>query len=76
MKQSEEKSSALKSKKTSQQWYDLLGTHYMILNPDGWDRKNYDYSFNQELITEAEYTRRLSLSTILHESQFGTFVPQ
>lgn len=49
-------------KKTSQEWT----KHYpnlSIMDPDGWDRKNYDYSFNQEEITKEEFERRLSLST-------------
>lgn len=29
-----------------------------VLDPDGWDRKNYDYSWNEELITLEEYKNR------------------
>jgi len=39
----------LKMKKVSSEWikeYDCK-----VLDPDGWDRKNYDYSFNEEKIT-------------------------
>ena len=51
--------------KTSQEWIkDGKYKKYIILDPDGWDRKNYEYSFNQEKITEQEFTRRLVLSTI------------
>lgn len=63
-------------KKTSSQWYDELGKHYMILSPDGWDRRNYDYSFNKELITKEEYNHRVMESTLLHEQQFGTWTAQ
>jgi len=35
-----------------------------ILDPDGWDRKNFDYSFNKEKITRREFERRLIGSTI------------
>lgn len=62
--------------KTSAEWYEELGKHYIIHDPDGWDRKNYDYSFNKEKITKEEYQRRVMASTILHEAQFGTWVPQ
>ena len=32
-------------------------------DPDGWDRQDYEYSWNVEQITETEYKRRRSLST-------------
>ena len=35
-----------------------------ILDPDGWDRLNYDYSFYEELITEKEFIKRVLNSTI------------
>jgi len=60
-------------KKTSKQWYEELntkekseGTHLtVIMDPDGWDRKNYEYSFNEELVTEMEFTIRKGMSTVL-----------
>jgi hypothetical protein len=39
--------------------------HYTILDPDGWDRRNYNFSFRQELITEDEFGKRLMNSTCL-----------
>lgn len=36
---------------------------YTILDPDGWDRKNYEVSWN-ELITKEEMRNRLLKSTI------------
>lgn len=63
--------------KTSDEWYKELGEqHYIIHDPDGWDRKNYQYSFYEEKITKEEYQRRVMASTLLHASQFGTWVPQ
>lgn len=59
--------------KTSEEWYKELGKDYIIYDPDGWDRRNYDYSFKQEEITKEEYQNRLMLSTLLHEKQFGEF---
>ena len=50
-------------KKISSEWikeYDCK-----IIDPDGWDRKNYEYSFNIEKITRKEFERRLVRSTIL-----------
>ena len=49
-------------KKTSAEWIKQVG--YEILDPDGWDRTNYDYSFNKEKITMEEFQKRLSLSTV------------
>jgi len=62
--------------KTSKEWYDELGKHYIIHDPDGWDRKNYQYSFYEEKITKEEYQRRVMMSTLLHESQFSMWEPQ
>lgn len=49
-------------KKTSKEW--LEGADYMITDPDGWDRNNFDYSFNKEKITFGEYNKRLMISTV------------
>ncbi len=52
--------------KTSAEWQELK-PEITVINPDGWDRDNFDsaeFSWNEELITEAEYNKRLSKSTI------------
>lgn len=52
-------------KKTSNEW--SLSDKYkdiMILDPDGWDRTNYNFSFYEELVTEEEFNNRLLRSTI------------
>ena len=49
-------------KKTSEEWIKEVG--YEVLDPDGWDRKNFYYSWNKEKITMAEFQRRLALSTV------------
>ena len=36
-----------------------------IVDPDGWDRQNYDFSFNKELISFDEFSSRLSKSTLI-----------
>lgn len=62
--------------KTSREWYEELGKHYIIYDPDGWDRENYQYSFYEERITKEEYQERVIQSTLLHEGQFGMWAPQ
>lgn len=59
-------------KKTSKEWYELIPKKYKlsILDPDGWDRKNYEYSFNEELITIEEFRKRLSFSTVTCNRDF------
>lgn len=49
-------------KKTSAEWIKEVG--YEILDPDGWNRTNFDYSFNKEKITMEEFQKRLSFSTV------------
>jgi len=53
-------------KKTSQEWYELIPKEYklVILDPDGWDRSNCEYSWLEELITIEEFNKRLNSSTI------------
>ena len=49
--------------KTSKEWmkdYPLAD----IYDPDGWDRENYDFSFNVERITLAEFKYRFNRSTV------------
>jgi hypothetical protein len=49
--------------KTSRDW--LTETKgLVILDPDGWDRKNFYHSFNEEKITYGEFMRRVQISTI------------
>ena len=36
----------------------------VVHDPDGWDRRNYNYSWYEELITLNEYNKRLNTSTI------------
>ena len=48
-------------KKTSDVWSECLGVK--ILDPDGWDRENFQYSFYEEYITEGEFMERADRST-------------
>lgn len=47
---------------TSHQWQQNH-LDIIVLDPDGWDRKNYQYSWCEELITEEEYLNRRLHST-------------
>lgn len=49
--------------KTSAEWQTLYPA-VKVLDPDGWDRKNFKYSWYEEQITYAEYKRRLFESTV------------
>lgn len=55
----------LRYPKTSERWQDLY-PNPRVLDPDGWDRTNYDYSWGEELISYKEYQRRISLSTCMN----------
>lgn len=48
---------------TSMEWQQLL-PYPKVVDPDGWDRRNIDFSWYEERITLAEYERRLALSTV------------
>jgi hypothetical protein len=52
-----------KELKTSEDWQKLFNT-IIVLDPDGWDRKNFKYSWYEEKITEDEYFKRRDNSTI------------
>lgn len=43
-----------------------------ILDPDGFDRKDYDWSFNSELLTFTEYSFRKMMSTVMGLKQTNT----
>jgi len=48
--------------RTSKEWHRL--SKDKITDPDGWDRLNYNYSFNEETITYGEFMSRLLRSTL------------
>ena len=56
--------SNIKIKRTSQEWQ-ALKPLTVILDPDGWDRGNYQFSWHEEKITELQYNRRLGHSTCM-----------
>lgn len=53
--------------KTSQEWERLVPSEFklVIMDPDGWNRKNFQYSFYEEKITKNEFLNRLMSSTIM-----------
>ena len=52
--------------KSSKEWYESIPEdwNFKLLDPDGWDRRNFNYSFNEELITNDEFKKRLFYSTV------------
>ena len=61
-------------KKSSEEWFkELYKGRIEIMDPDGWDRHNFDYSWYDEKIDIIEFDRRLMISTlrILDESLFN-----
>lgn len=54
-------------KHTSEEWQKIYPSP-KVIDPDGWDRKNYTYSWHQELIDEKEYHLRVMRSTCRWDS--------
>lgn len=50
-------------KQTSAQW--AKEVNFTVIDPDGWDRKDFDNSWNVELITLAEFNKRAGNSTCM-----------
>lgn len=50
--------------KTSAEWNEMIGGGVNILDPDGWDRSNWEFSWHQEKISKKEFGNRVFLSTI------------
>jgi hypothetical protein len=49
--------------KTSEEWQKQF-PNTKVIDPDGWDRQNFQYSWFEEKITLIEYTSRLHRSTV------------
>lgn len=56
--------------RTQDEWNTIL-SQVAILDPDGWDRQNFQYSFYEELISEEEYMKRLGKSTTYRRELYG-----
>lgn len=50
--------------KTSSEWQKEF-PFPKVTDPDGWDRLNFNFSWNEELISKEEYDKRVSISTCL-----------
>lgn len=59
----------LEEKKTSQEWQKLI-KEVVVLDPDGWDRCNYEYSWEQEKISIQEFFKRVAESTCIYPKGF------
>ena len=57
--------------KTSQEWHEIFHT-IKVVDPDGWDRTNFEYSWNEEKITREEYSSRLEKSTVMINRDYAT----
>ena len=54
--------------KTADEWLADPAYHGLtVLDPDGWDRKNFTASWNEQ-ITRAEFERRLLNSTVIRQA--------
>lgn len=51
--------------KTSDEWQ-KTNPNIIVLDPDGWDRANYQFSWFEEKISLEEYERRILYSTCIH----------
>ena len=51
-------------KKTSQEWF-MIDNIFNVIDPDGWDRKNFQYSWYEEKITYKEFKQRAMASTCM-----------
>lgn len=50
---------------TSEEWQKILDNDFIVYDPDGWDRNNFQYSWFQEKISLEEYKQRVLKSTIV-----------
>ncbi len=50
--------------KTSQEWYQDIKDTTQVLDPDGWNRKDFQYSWYEELISHSEFNNRVMNSTV------------
>jgi hypothetical protein len=51
-------------KKTSEEWQKKFKNKILVLDPDGWDRQNFEHSWKEEKISLEEFKKRCSTSTL------------
>ena len=54
--------------RTSDEWQ-KLNSSIVVIDPDGWDRKNHKKNWYEELITYQEYVQRRELSTCMFKKE-------
>jgi hypothetical protein len=54
----------MKELKTSEEWQKECKDILIVLDADGWDRKNFQYSWYEEKISKQEFCKRTSTSTV------------
>lgn len=59
--------------KSSKQWMQEYSDCYEVLDPDGWNRMDFENSWN-EPITFEEFCKRLSRSTLIRKENYQRFV--
>ena len=57
---------------TSDEWQKIY-PDVVVLDPDGWDRQDWEYSWNQEVITKNTYIERIFRSTIKGTNLFPDY---
>lgn len=59
--------------KTSEEWLNTIPKYFnlRIVDPDGWNRNNFQYSFHEEKIPFQEFYDRIGKSTISINSFFN-----
>jgi hypothetical protein len=50
--------------KTSKEWQNELSHRIQIIDADGWDRQNFEYSWGEEKISIGEFKERCQTSTL------------
>jgi hypothetical protein len=50
--------------KTSKVWQKKFEDKIVVLDPDGWDRQNFEKSWNKDKISEFEFKERCRKSTL------------
>lgn len=49
--------------KTSEKWAEVYKGEFKIMDPDGWDRTNYEFDFKQRLVSRREFLKKVMFST-------------
>ena len=62
----EQREEQIERQLTSQQWQEEF-PNTIVWDPDGWDRKNFHYSWFEELITLQTYLNRMMISTCVRK---------